>query len=66
METQVPDFNMLRPEELAKILRLSKQRIYQLARAGKIPCIQIDKSVRFLVEDVKTFIAEHRREKQGA
>ena len=65
MEPKTPDFDILRPEELAKILRLSKQRIYQLARAGRIPCIQIDKSVRFLVADVKAFIAEHRREKHG-
>ncbi len=66
MEATIHDINIIRPEELAKMLRLSKPRVYQLAEEGKIPSIRIGKSVRFLAEDVKAFIADHRREKREA
>lgn len=33
--------------ELAAFLRLRENTIYELAAAGKIPCLRIGKSVRF-------------------
>ena len=65
MESTWSNINIIRPEELAKMLRLSKPRVYQLAEEGKIPSIRIGKSVRFLAEDVKLFIQAHRREQRG-
>ena len=56
---------LIRPEEVAAILRLSKPRIYQLAEGGIIPSVKIGKSTRFLREDVFEFIRLNRREKRG-
>ena len=56
---------LIRPEEVAAILRLSKPRIYQLAEGGIIPSVKIGKSTRFLREDVFEFIRMNRREKRG-
>lgn len=55
---------LIRPEEVAEILQLSKPRIYQLAEVGIIPSVKIGKSTRFLSEDVDAFIRANRREKK--
>jgi excisionase family DNA binding protein len=62
MEPAFTHIRILRPEEVAKILRLSKPRIYQLAEEGKIASIRIGKSIRFQWEDVQVFIRAQRRE----
>ena len=56
---------LIRPEEVAAILRLSKPRIYQLAEGGIIPSVKIGKSTRFLLEDIREFIRLSRRDKRG-
>lgn len=56
---------LIRPEELAKILRLSKPRIYQLAETGMIPSVKIGKSTRFKRIDVYNFIKACTRDKRG-
>ncbi len=55
---------LLRPDEVARILRLSKPRIYQLAREGHIPFCRFDKSIRFVAQDVRDFVQSHRCEKR--
>jgi excisionase family DNA binding protein len=62
MEAALPHIRILRPDEVAEILRLSKPRIYQLAEEGKIASIRIGKSIRFQLDDVQTFIRTQRRE----
>ena len=62
MEAAFTQIRILRPEEVAEILRLSKPRIYQLAEEGKIASIRIGKSIRFQWDDVQVFIRAHRRE----
>lgn len=57
---------LIRPEEVAAILRLSKPRIYQLARSGEIPFVKIGKSTRFFQNDVREFILSRRRERKTA
>lgn len=60
MNTDINEDRLLRPEEVAGILRLSKPRIYQLAKTGLVPFIQIGKSIRFLESDVCNFIRSRR------
>ncbi len=55
---------LLRPDEVARMLRLSKPRIYQLARDGHIPFCRFDKSIRFVADDVREFVRSHRCEKR--
>ena len=62
MEAVFTHIRILRPDEVAEILRLSKPRIYQLAEEGKIASIRIGKSIRFQWEDVQVFIRAQRRE----
>jgi excisionase family DNA binding protein len=56
---------LIRPEALAKILGLSKPRIFQPAESGEIPSIKIGKSTRFEMRDVIEFIRTRKREKRG-
>lgn len=58
-------FKLLRPEEVAGMLRLSKPRIYQLAKSREIPSVRIGKSVRFMIDDVSHFIKSRRRVFEG-
>jgi len=58
-------YKLLRPEEVARMLGLSKPRIYQLAESREIPSVRIGKSIRFLIDDVSQFINSHRRVFEG-
>jgi excisionase family DNA binding protein len=58
-------YKLLRPEEVARMLGLSKPRIYQLAESREIPSVRIGKSIRFLIDDVSHFIKSHRRVFEG-
>lgn len=60
MSAEIGEYRLLRPEEVAKILRLSKPRIYQLAKSGVLPFFRFGKSVRFLESDVYDFIRSQR------
>jgi len=65
MGQDVIRLKLLRPDEVAAILRLSKTRVYQLAKRGIIPFIKIGKSIRFILEDVYEFIRLNRRDQRG-
>lgn len=58
-------YRLLRPEEVARMLGLSKPRIYQLAESREIASVRIGKSVRFLFDDVNHFINSRRRVYEG-
>jgi excisionase family DNA binding protein len=60
MKADISEDRLLRPEEVAGILRLSKPRIYQLAKSGLLSFIRIEKSIRFLESDVYDFIRARR------
>jgi excisionase family DNA binding protein len=60
MKADISEDRLLRPEEVAGILRLSKPRIYQLAKSGMLPFFRFGKSVRFLKSDVYDFIRSQR------
>jgi excisionase family DNA binding protein len=38
---------LLIAEEVAGILRVSKDRVYELARSGVIPCVRLGRQIRF-------------------
>ena len=38
---------LLRAEEVAKLLRVSRWRVYELARRGRLPAVRLGRSVRF-------------------
>ncbi len=53
--------SLLRPEEVAQIMGVSRQMVYKLAGAGKLPSIGIGRSLRFSADDVYSFIEACRR-----
>ena len=58
-KTQLPanvQKRLLKAEEVAKYLRLSKSGAYHLMRTGVIPVVRIGKAVRVREEDIDSFV----------
>ena len=58
-KTQLPasiQKRLLKAEEVAKFLRLSKSGAYHLMRTGVIPVVRIGKAVRVREEDIDNFV----------
>ena len=51
---------LLRPEQVAKVLGCSKPFIYALARRGELPSVVMGRAVRFDPSDVAVFIEKRR------
>lgn len=47
---------LMRADEVAILLDLSRDRVYSLARQGIIPCVQIGRQVRFSQDQLSDFI----------
>jgi excisionase family DNA binding protein len=53
------DKALLRMEEVAEVLAISRARAYQMAATGAIPSITIGRSRRVLVRQLNAWIEEH-------
>ncbi len=51
---------ILIPEELAELLRLSQNRVILLARQGEIPSLNIDGRLRFDASEIEEWIRAQR------
>ena len=51
-----PQKRLLKAEEVAKYLRISKSGAYHLMRTGEIPVVRIGKVVRVREEDIESFV----------
>jgi len=52
---------LLRPDEVAEMLAVSRRTIYRLARAGEIASVPLGANLRFKPEDIAAFIESRRR-----
>lgn len=52
--------NLITPEELASLLRMSKPSVYRLIEKRKIPFHKISGSLRFKLSDVEKYINDAR------
>lgn len=52
--------NLITPEELASILRMSKPSVYRLIEQRKIPFYKISGSLRFKLSDIEKYINSSR------
>jgi len=52
--------NLITPEELASILRMSKPSVYRLIEKRKIPFYKISGSLRFKLTDIEKYINSSR------
>ncbi len=68
-EKKVQSGNLASVGEVAERLNLSKPRVYELGRSGRIPVIKIGPgkkgAVRFDWVDVEMFIRDHKRRKMA-
>jgi len=53
---------LLKPEEAALVLALSRSKVYELMRSGRLQTIKIDGSRRVPVEAVDEFITRARED----
>ncbi len=53
---------LLRPEEAATLLAVSRSKVYELMRSGRLSAIKIDGSRRVPVEAVEDFIERAKEE----
>lgn len=58
------ELQLLKPEDVAKRLKVARVTVYKWARKGVLPYYKLEGSVRFKVEDVKDF-TEARRVERG-
>jgi excisionase family DNA binding protein len=56
---------LLTAEELAEHLGVSKQRVYELARLGLLPCVRLGRAVRFATQAVEAWISSGGRPLPG-
>ena len=56
---------LIRPRDAARYLAISERKLWELMRLGRIPCIRIDRSVRYDLDDLREWI-KSRKEKGNA
>ena len=54
-----PAVGLLTPEEVAKLLCVSKSKVYGMMRRGYLPTVRIEKTVRVRRSDLDDFIQQH-------
>jgi Helix-turn-helix domain len=47
---------LLRPDDAAKALAISERKLRYLTAAGELPCVRLDRAVRYDVADLRCFI----------
>ena len=61
------DKQILVAEEVAEILRVDKQRIYELVRTNQIPVIRLgERQYRFSAQAIENFLHGGGTQKEGA
>ncbi len=62
----VLNFRMLTAEEVASILAVSEKTVYRLAAKGIIPSFKEGRIVRFIPDDINSYIQQRREAKPSA
>lgn len=47
---------LLTPDEVCKILKITKRTLYHYTKTGSIPFVRLQKRIRFRKEDIDMFI----------
>jgi putative molybdopterin biosynthesis protein len=56
---------LLTVRDLQELLKLSRSQIYELARAGDLPCYKIGRSVRFDLDEIEEWLKSKRWPRGG-
>jgi len=60
----VEELQLLKPEDVARILKVAKVTPYQWARRGVLPHYRLEGTIRFKLQDVKDFVEARRVERR--
>ncbi len=60
MDNSIAAPQLLKPPEAAKALAISERKLWDLTKRGEIPCVRIDRCVRYDQRDLATWIESHR------
>ncbi len=52
---------LLKAPEAARLLAIGTRKLWELTNSKRIPCIRIDRSVRYRRSDLIQWIEEHRQ-----
>ncbi len=52
--------NLLRPEDVAEILNVSRKTVVVMAREARIPCIRVGRLIRFDPNEISRWIGKNR------
>ncbi|HUW82040.1 MAG TPA: helix-turn-helix domain-containing protein [Phycisphaerae bacterium] len=52
---------LLRPREAANILAISARKLWGLTNRGEIPCVRIDRAVRYDPADLEAYVEAQKR-----
>ena len=51
---------LLTAREVARLLRLHEKTVRRMIREGRLPCLRIGRSVRFVVDDIDRWLMRHK------
>jgi len=51
---------LLKSPEAAKALAISQRKLWSLTKSGEIPCIRIDRAVRYDLADLRAWITRKK------
>jgi excisionase family DNA binding protein len=60
----VDESQLLKPEDVARLLKVAKVTVNQWARRGVLPYYRLEGTIRFEPQDVRDFLGARRVEKK--
>lgn len=60
MVTKVSPQSLLRARDAAQLLAISPRKLWELTNRGLIPCVKIDRSVRYDPADLARYVEEQK------
>ncbi len=50
----------LRPRDASKALGICERKLWTLTKNGEIACVRLDRTVLYIVDDLRAFLAKRR------
>ncbi len=53
---------LLKAPEAARLLAIGTRKLWELTNSKRIPCVRIDRAVRYRLSDLEQWIEQHRED----
>ena len=53
---------LLKAPEAARLLAIGTRKLWELTNSKRIPCVRIDRAVRYRLSDLERWIEQHRED----